>query len=159
MAVRADEIPVPRGRPRVTGRVRGWLDRESILGPVFVTPALILLLLLVAYPFVLAVYFSSPTPSSAGPASSSASRTSCACGIVMPSVRLSRTLSCSRASRWPFKVVLGIALALLLSQQLWFKRMIRGAPALGHPHRALDAGLVVDVQLALQRGQLHRHRP
>jgi len=58
MAVRVDEIPVPRGRPRVTERVRGWLDRESILGPVFVTPALLLLLLLVAYPFLMALYFS-----------------------------------------------------------------------------------------------------
>src|SRR5437016_3409528 len=33
-AVRADEIPVPRGRPRVAARVRGWLDREPILRPV-----------------------------------------------------------------------------------------------------------------------------
>src|SRR2546427_7212976 len=46
-AVRADEIPVPRGRPRLTGRVRGWLDPESILRPVVVTPALLLRLLLV----------------------------------------------------------------------------------------------------------------
>ncbi len=35
-----------------------WLDRESILGPLFVTPALLLLLVLVAYPFCMAVYFS-----------------------------------------------------------------------------------------------------
>src|SRR3989442_3370473 len=57
MAVRADDIPVPRGRPRLTGRVREWLDQESILGPVFVTPALLLLVLLVAYPFLMALYF------------------------------------------------------------------------------------------------------
>ena len=56
MAVRAEEIPVPR--PGGVARVRGWLDREEILGPVFVTPALLLLLLLVAYPFVMALYFS-----------------------------------------------------------------------------------------------------
>ena len=54
-AVRAEEILVPRSRPRVTARVRGWLDREAILGPVFVTPALLLLLLLVAYPFVMSL--------------------------------------------------------------------------------------------------------
>src|SRR5260370_4599096 len=58
MAVRAEEIPVPRGRPGLVARVRGLLDREEILGPVFVTPALLLLLLLVAYPFVMALYFS-----------------------------------------------------------------------------------------------------
>src|SRR5262249_58837916 len=57
-AVRADEIPVVRGGARVAARLQGWLDRESILGPVFVTPALLLLLLLVAYPFVMALYFS-----------------------------------------------------------------------------------------------------
>src|SRR5438132_11841733 len=58
MAVRADDIPVPRGRPRLAGRVREWLDQESILGPVFVTPALLLLVLLVAYPVLMALYFS-----------------------------------------------------------------------------------------------------
>ena len=34
----------------------------------------------------------------------------------------------------------------------------RRAAAVGHPHRAVDARLVVDVQLALQRGELDRHR-
>ena len=34
----------------------------------------------------------------------------------------------------------------------------RGAAAVGHPDRAVDARLVVDVQLALQRGELDRHR-
>src|SRR5262249_3712040 len=57
MAIRADELSVPRGRAGVAQRVRGWLDRESILGPVFVSPALILLVLLVAYPFAMALYF------------------------------------------------------------------------------------------------------
>ena len=56
MAVRADQIPLNRARP-LTARVRGWLDRESVLGPLFVSPALILLVLLVAYPFVMALYF------------------------------------------------------------------------------------------------------
>ena len=58
MAVRVEEIQVRQGRPRIVDRVRGWLDQESILGPVFVTPALLLLLLLVAYPFLMALYFS-----------------------------------------------------------------------------------------------------
>src|SRR5437773_2268905 len=34
MAVRADDLPVPRGRPRLAGRVREWLDHESIRGAV-----------------------------------------------------------------------------------------------------------------------------
>ena len=58
MAVRAEEIQVPRGRPGLVARVRGCSTARTILGPVFVTPALLLLLLLVAYPFVVALYFS-----------------------------------------------------------------------------------------------------
>src|SRR5262249_57236986 len=56
MAVRADEISVARGRSRAAA-LRGWLDRESVIGPLFVAPAMVLLLLLVAYPFVMALYF------------------------------------------------------------------------------------------------------
>ena len=41
MAVRADEIPVPRGRSRAAA-LRGWLDRESVIGPLFVAPAMVL---------------------------------------------------------------------------------------------------------------------
>ena len=43
-------IPVV-GRARFRLRVREWFDREAMLGPLFVTPALLLLLVLVAYPF------------------------------------------------------------------------------------------------------------
>ena len=58
------------------------------------------------------------------------------------------------------KLVMGIALALLLNQQLWFKRMIRGAVLLPWviPTALSHARLVVDVQLALQRGELDGHR-
>src|SRR5438552_5012731 len=127
MAVRADEIPVPRGRPRVAARVRGWLDREPILGPVLVTPALLLLLLLVAYPFVMALYFSMSNSFIGRPShfigltnfialwDSDVFRQTFQNAFVFTSIAVA------------FKVVLGIILALLLNEQLWFKRMIRGA--------------------------------
>ena len=38
-------------------RVREILDREPVLGPLFITPALILIVLLIAYPFGMALYF------------------------------------------------------------------------------------------------------
>jgi multiple sugar transport system permease protein len=127
MAVRADEIPVQRGRPRMAARVRGWLDRESVLGPVFVTPAVILLLLLVAYPFVMALYFAL--------SDSYIGRPSHFVGLrnfihLWDSDAFRQTFQNAfvfTGAAVAFKLVLGIILALLLNEQLWFKRMIRGA--------------------------------
>jgi multiple sugar transport system permease protein len=127
MAIRADEIPVSRPRLRGAARVRGWLDTESILGPVLVTPALLLLLLLVAYPFVMAVYWSLSDAFIGRPShfiglanfinlwDSDAFRQTFQNAFVFTGVAVL------------FKVVMGIMLALLLNEQLWFKRMIRGA--------------------------------
>src|SRR5215475_8189976 len=126
MAVRVEEIQVPRGRPRFADRVRAWLDREAILGPVFVTPALLLLLLLVAYPFLMALYFSLSNAFIGRPSQfigiqnfiklweSDAFRQTFQNAFVFTGIAVL------------FKVVLGIVLALLLNQQLWFKRLIRG---------------------------------
>ena len=127
MAIRADEIPVSHPRLRGTARVRGWLDTESILGPVLVTPALLLLLLLVAYPFVMAVYWSLSDAFIGRPShfiglanfvnlwDSDAFRQTFQNAFVFTGIAVA------------FKLVMGISLALLLNEQLWFKRMIRGA--------------------------------
>jgi multiple sugar transport system permease protein len=127
MAIRADEIPVTGSRPRITARVSEWLDTESILGPVLVTPALLLLLLLVAYPFVMAVYWSLSDAFIGRPShfiglanfvnlwDSDTFRQTFQNAFVFTGVAVL------------FKVVMGIMLALLLNEQLWFKRMIRGA--------------------------------
>jgi len=126
VAVRVDELQVSRGRARVIDRVRVWLDRESILGAVFVTPALLLLLLLVAYPFLMALYFSMSNAFIGRPSQfvglrnfiklweSDAFRQTFQNAFVFTSIAVA------------FKVAMGIALALLLDQQLWFKRLIRG---------------------------------
>ncbi len=108
-------------------RVREMLDRERILGPLFITPALLLLLLLVAYPFVIALYFSVSNSFIGRPSEfigivnfirlweSDAFRQTFQNAFVFTGISVA------------FKLVLGISLALLLSQQLWFKRVIRGA--------------------------------
>jgi multiple sugar transport system permease protein len=108
-------------------RVREWLDREHILGPAFVTPALLLILLLVAYPFAMALYFALFDAFIGRPShfiglrnfvslwESDAFRQTFQNAFVFTGVAVA------------FKLVLGIALALLLDQQLWFKRLIRGA--------------------------------
>jgi multiple sugar transport system permease protein len=127
MAVRADEISVERSRPRLAARLRVWMDREPVLGPVLVTPALLLLLLLVAYPFVVALYFAMSNAFIGRPSEfiglrnfvklwdSDVFRQTFQNAFVFTGIALA------------FKIVLGICLALLLNEQLWFKRMIRGA--------------------------------
>ena len=127
MAIRADEIAVSPARQRGTARLSVWLDRERILGPVFMTPALLLLLLLVAYPFGMAVYFSLSDAFIGRPShfigitnfvnlwDSDTFRQTFQNAFVFTSIAVL------------FKVVMGIVLALLLNEQLWFKRMIRGA--------------------------------
>ena len=54
MAISTVDIAVAR-RPSLRARLSELLDREEWLGPIFVSPALILLLLLVAYPICMAL--------------------------------------------------------------------------------------------------------
>src|SRR5713226_4950678 len=114
-------------RARLGGRAREFFDRENVLGPLFVTPALVILLLLVAYPFAMALYFSLSNAFIGRPShlvglrnfinlwDSDAFRQTFQNAFVFTGIAVA------------FKVVLGLSLALLLNQQLWFKRMIRGA--------------------------------
>jgi multiple sugar transport system permease protein len=108
-------------------RVREWLDHERFLGPALVTPALLLIALLVAYPFVMALYFAMSNTQIGRPGE-------------FVGLRNFISLWQSDSFRQTFqnafiftgiavavKLVLGIALALLLNEQLWVKRLIRGA--------------------------------
>jgi multiple sugar transport system permease protein len=114
-------------RASLRDRMWGLLDRERFLGPLFVTPALILITLLVAYPFCMALYFSLSNAFIGRPSH-------------LVGLRNFVNLWDSDAFRQTFqnafvftgaavaiKLVFGISLALLLNQQLWFKRLIRGA--------------------------------
>src|SRR6266850_1294042 len=120
MAISTVDIAAAARRPSLRTRIGELLDREEWLGPIFVSPALILLLLLVAYPFCMALYFSVSN--------------------ALIGLRNFINLWQSDAFRQTFqnafvfcgaavgaKLVMGISLALLLNQQLWFKRLIRGA--------------------------------
>jgi multiple sugar transport system permease protein len=121
-------LPVPAtARLSWRARVSELLDRERILGPLFITPALVLIALLVAYPFGMAVYFSVSNAFIGRPShlvgianfinlwQSDAFRQTFQNAFVFTGA----AVAC--------KLVLGISLALLLNQQLWFKRLIRGA--------------------------------
>jgi multiple sugar transport system permease protein len=127
MAISTVDIAAPARRPSLRARISELLDREEWLGPIFVSPALILLLLLVAYPFCMALYFSVSNAFIGRPShliglrnfinlwQSDAFRQTFQNAFVFCGAAVAATL------------VLGISLALLLDQQLWFKRLIRGA--------------------------------
>jgi len=122
-------LPVTRADARLPWRtrVRELLDRERVLGPLFITPALILIALLVAYPFCMALYFALSNAFIGRPShfvgirnfvnlwDSDIFRQTFQNAFVFTGISVA------------FKLVLGISLALLLNQQLWFKRLIRGA--------------------------------
>jgi len=111
----------------VRGRLSAWLDRETVLGPAFVTPAVLLLVLLVAYPFAMALYFAM--------SNSFIGRPSHFTGIrnfvnLWQSDAFRQTFQNAfvfTGTAVAFKLVMGISLALLLNETLWFKRLIRGA--------------------------------
>jgi multiple sugar transport system permease protein len=93
----------------------------------FITPAMILLVVLVAYPFCMALYFAVSNAFIGRPSEfvglrnfinlwqSDAFRQTFQNAFVFTGFAVG------------FKLVFGISLALLLNEQLWFKRMIRGA--------------------------------
>jgi multiple sugar transport system permease protein len=127
MAIGSVGIVTAAARPSLRARLSELLDRESWLGPIFVSPALLLLLLLVAYPFFMALYFSVSNAFIGRPSNFIGIRNF---------VRLWESEAFRQTFQNAFvfcgaavgaKIVLGISLALLLNQQLWFKRLIRGA--------------------------------
>ena len=122
-----DSARVGPSLPRTGLRFRELLDHERFLGPAFVTPALLLITLLVAYPFCMALYMALSNAYIGRP-------------MEFIGLRNFLTLWDSDAFRQTFqnafvftgaavacKLVLGITLALILNEQIWFKRLIRGA--------------------------------
>jgi len=123
VAVSSARIGPVLARPRL----RELFDHERVLGPAFVSPALLLIGLLVAYPFGMALYLALSDAYIGRPSQ-------------FVGLRNFVTLWDSDAFRQTFqnafvftgtavtlKLVLGLALALLLNEQLWCKRLIRGA--------------------------------
>jgi multiple sugar transport system permease protein len=108
-------------------RVREALDRETVLGPLFVAPALILLVLLVAYPFAMALYLALSDAFVGRPSQFVGLRNFFNLWQSDSFRQTFQNAFVFTGSAVAFKLVLGMALALLLNQQLWFKRTIRGA--------------------------------
>jgi multiple sugar transport system permease protein len=113
--------------PSLRVRLREGLDRESFLGPAFVAPAVLLILVLVAYPFVMAVWFSLSNAFIGRPSEFIGIRNFIALWQSDAFRQTFQNAFIFTGAAVLLKLVLGIWLALLLNQTLWFKRMIRGA--------------------------------
>ena len=113
-------------RPWLT-RVRESLDRESILGPAFIAPAFTLILLLVAYPFCMALYFAMSNSFIGRPSQFTGIKNFINLWQADAFRQTFQNAFVFTGIAMTFKLVLGIALALLLNEQLWFKRLTRGA--------------------------------
>ena len=127
MAVGSARVEAARYRPGLRTRLGEWVDRETILGPAFVTPALVLLLLLVAYPFCVAIYLALSNAFVGRPSHLVGLRNFVSLWQSDAFRQTFQNAFFFTGLAVAFKVVLGISLALLLNQQLWFKRLIRGA--------------------------------
>jgi multiple sugar transport system permease protein len=127
MAVERGRIITVARRPRFGVRLRERLDREQILGPLFVTPTLLLLLVLVAYPFCMALYFALSDAFIGRPSHWVGLRNFVNLWQSDAFRQTFQNAFVFTGSAVAIKLVLGIALALLLNEQLWFKRLIRGA--------------------------------
>ena len=116
-----------RSAPQAGLRFRELLDRERFLGPAFVTPALLLILILVAYPFFMALYFAMSDMFIGRPSTFIGIRNFVSLWQADSFRQTFQNAFVFTGTAVLFKLVMGMALALLLNEQLWFKRMIRGA--------------------------------
>jgi multiple sugar transport system permease protein len=121
-------LPLSAARPQLVARFSQLLQREGILGYLFVLPALALLAGLVAYPFVTALWLSltDTIVSRSGRFIWLANFVSLFTSdeIFQQALRNSFLFTGAAVA---IKTVLGISLALLLSQKLRMKRLFRGA--------------------------------
>src|ERR671924_189692 len=121
-------VPMASSSPprSLAARLRTWFDQERVLGPAFVTPAVLLLVLLVAYPFCMALYFSVSNAFIGRPSHFVGLRNFINLWDADAFRQTFQNAFVFTGAAMSCKLVLGISLALLLNQQLWFKRLIRG---------------------------------
>ena len=114
-------------RPGLLSRFRAWWEQEHVFGYGLITPALLLLVALVAYPFGMAIYFSLSDYWVGSPGSF----------IGVQNYRDILGNEVFRQTVWNsffftiiavlLKAVLGVWLAMLLARNFRFKRAVRGA--------------------------------
>ena len=127
MAISDLELAHPVRRTGFRPRLRELLDRESFLGPLFISPALLLIGLLVAYPFGMAIYLALSNAFIGRPSTFIGLRNFINLWDNDTFRQTFQNAFVFTGISVAFKLVLGVSLALLLNEALWFKRLIRGA--------------------------------
>jgi multiple sugar transport system permease protein len=128
MAVGSRVLPgAGLSRPGALARLREWWEQEHVFGYGLILPAFVLLTCLVAYPFGMAIYFSLSDYWVGSPGSFvglANYREILGNDVFRQTVQNSFVFT---AFALGGKIVLGVWLAMLLSRDLRFKRLIRGA--------------------------------
>ena len=121
-------LPVPVApRPKLLDRFDTWLNQERTLGYVLLAPALVLLLVFVAYPFAFGVYIAHTDARIGSPGEfvAFANFIALASDAIFRQTVFNSFLYTIVTT--VFKLVLGMAMALLLNQAFPFKRFVRAA--------------------------------
>ena len=154
----ASEEASARHRASWLASISAWLENEAVLGYVLMTPALLLIVVFIAYPFSLGVWLSLTDKLVGRPAHFIGLRnfthlfeSQIFLGTVWNTVLFT-------FSATVLKAVLGMWLAVLLNRKIRFARFIRATrlTAIHCPYRAQRPGLAVDVRCHVQCVQLGR---
>lgn len=109
-------------------RLGTWLDRESVIGPVMVAPAALMLVVLIAYPFCVAIYLSMTdrliARSDTGAFIGLANYVKLFGDSIFQRTALN-TFNFALTAVF-FKLVLGMLMALVLDEVKVFKNLLRG---------------------------------
>jgi multiple sugar transport system permease protein len=129
IAKKTKEVTIPDylQKDSLWEKLNAYLQQDTVIGYLLISPALTLLLILVAYPFFIALYFSVSNTMVGVPGSFVGLRNFFK--LLQDDIFL-QTLQNSFVFTGIsvfFKTILGLVLALLLNQKLRFKRFIRGA--------------------------------
>lgn len=114
-------------RPGVPGRAAAWFDREHVLGYVLMTPALLLLIVFIAYPFALGVWYSMSDVQIFGLGKFvglANYQSLLGSPVFLQTVKNSFVYT---GFATLFKLALGLGLALVMNQAFPFKNLIRAS--------------------------------
>src|SRR5438874_1905018 len=125
MTVQSSAAMAPAAQRRAASQAAGWLDRENVVGYLLMTPALLLLVVFIAYPFVLGVWYSMSDVKIIGLGEFIGLKNYT---DLLQSPVFQQTLRNSfvyTATATVFKLGLGLGLALVMNQYFPFRALIR----------------------------------